>query len=275
MALIALGAFLLIISALGHVTRLGRYVSEPPRSWERFDPALAERTPDLPSLYRAAQGRATRPLRDLPPDRRMQLLFDSVADRFTHGDQALYSPFSNWVMWLLGAANRRYRDIQDPDILLRGGHSALCGDVSYVLVRLAGMAGIPSRHVLLNGHIVMEAWYSGGWHSYDPDMEVIVVDGTGMVLDSGSLSRNAASLREAYSGRADAAFVNDIVAIYASTGDNRFKSYPARGGITVAGQRPGRVEQAARYARIVLPIGMVLAGAALAALPRGRRRHRG
>jgi len=268
MALMALGAFLLTVTVIGHATRAGRYVSEPPRSWERFDRALAEQTPDLDSLFRRAQTRGALPFRDFPPDKKMQILFETVADRFTHGDRALYSPFSNWVMWVLGAGNRRYRDIQDPDVLLRGGYSALCGDVSFVLIRLAGMAGIPSRHVLLNGHIIMESWYSGGWHAYDPDMEVIARDGTGAVLDSDSLARNAASLREAYSGRGDAAFVDNVVALYTSTGDNRFKAYPAGGGITVSGQRPGRVERAATYAKTVVPIGMILTGAAFAGVRR-------
>ncbi|MBE0435428.1 MAG: hypothetical protein IBX56_06435 [Methylomicrobium sp.] len=35
-----IGAFLLIVTVLGAMTRLGDYRSAEPRSWEAFDPAL-------------------------------------------------------------------------------------------------------------------------------------------------------------------------------------------------------------------------------------------
>ena len=270
--LIALGCGLLAVSAFGVWTHMGKYRNYPPRPWERFDPSLAETTLDLDALYQVVEARAERPFGELPPSERMQVLYETVSDRFTHGDRAVYSPFSNWVMWMLGHINRRYLDIQDPDVLLRNGHSALCGDVSYVLIRLASKAKIPSRHVLLNGHIVMEAWYSGGWHAYDPDFEVAVKDPDGFVLGAETLSGKPDLIRQAYAGRGNPAFLENLVSIYITRKDNLWMTYPVESGITVKGQRPGRVEQAARLGRILLPIAMVLIGAFLAGVPRRKER---
>lgn len=271
-ALILPGALLLVLAALGRLTDEGRYVDFPPRTWERFDPALAERTPDVDSLFREAQSRAPRSFGKLPPEEKMQILYETVSDRFTHGERAVYSPFSNWVMWTLGQIDRRYLDIYDPDVLLRNGHSALCGNVSYMLIRLASKAGIPSRHVLLNGHIIMEAWYTGGWHAYDPDLEVAVKDPDGVVLGAESLSGRPDLLRQAYAGRGNPAFLDNLVSIYTTRDDNMWITYPAESGITVKGQRPDRVEQAARRGRILLPAAMVLIGGYLAGVPRRRKR---
>ena len=81
LVLVLAGAFLLAVSLAGDRTGAGRYVNLQPRSWERFDLALASRTPDLGSLYRAAQGRARRNLREMPPQETMDLLYGVVSDR--------------------------------------------------------------------------------------------------------------------------------------------------------------------------------------------------
>jgi len=269
--LLVVGACLLSLSILGRWTALGRYESFPPRSWERFDPALAESTPDLDSLYRAAEARASGPLRDMPPGEAMRIMHETVADRFTHGDRATYSPFSNWFLWTLGAVKRRYRDIQDPDTLLRGGHSALCGDVSYVLMRLAEKAGIRSRHVLLEGHITMEAWHDGSWHAYDPDLEVAVRDDSGVVLGTDILVGRPDLIRRQYSGRGDSAFVEQVVKIYVSEDDNIYLEYPARNLFGPHGQRPGRIEQAGRLAIWILAGCLIAAGGALSVVGRKKR----
>ncbi|MBI5343660.1 MAG: hypothetical protein HZB63_10195 [Deltaproteobacteria bacterium] len=263
--LIAIGSCLLAVSLLGRWTSLGKYPGFPPRPWERFDPVLSETTPDLASLYRAAQARVPQPLRETAPADAMQVLYETVADRFTHGDRATYSPFGNWLLWALGGSNRSFRDIQDPDVLLRGGHSALCGDVSFILMRLAGMAGIPARHVLLDGHIVMEARHDGSWHAFDPDLEVVVRDEAGVVLSAEALARRPDLVRRSYSGRGDPANIESIVAIYASTANTEYMTYPAQSIFGPQGQRPGRVEKAAHFAVFIIPGSMIAAGAALSA----------
>jgi hypothetical protein len=269
--LLLLGAFLLGLAAAGRWTAMGRYESCPPRPWERFHPGLAASTPDLSSLYAAAHSRSGRPLREMAPADAMRVLYGTVADRFTHGDRATYSPYGNWVLWAIGAAVPRYRDIQDPDVLLRGGHSALCGDVSYVLMRLAGMAGIPARHVLLEGHIVMEARYDDGWHAYDPDLEVAPLDETGAVASVETLAGRPELVRRSYAGRGDPAFVETVAAIYASTGNNTCLTYPAQHIVGSPGQRPGRVEQATQYAIYIVPAILLVAGAALAGIRKAYR----
>jgi len=273
MMLIVFGALLIAVTEIAHLTSADGYYNYPARSWERFDPEFAKRTPNLESLYRAAQARAHRPFRQLRPGEKMQILYEAVADRFTHGDLAKYSPISNWFLWSLGAINPLRRDIQDPDVLLRHGHSALCGDVSYVLIKLAEKAGIPARHVLLEGHILMEAWYEGGWHAYDPDIEVIVRDGNGEVYSVEHLIHEPSLLREAYSPKGDRAYVDGVVAMFTSVENNRYIPYSRRDGVGVEEQRPGWIERAGIYAATVLPAGMILTGALLArrTLFRGRR----
>jgi hypothetical protein len=273
MLLFLSGALLLGISLVGHLTGMGHYTNLPPRSWERFDPALAFSTPDLESLFRAAQARRSGSLGKLPPHEAMDILYGTVADRFTHGDQATYSVFSNWVLWTLGFADRRYRDIQDPDTLLRNGHSALCGDVSYVLMRLAEKSGIPTRHVLLDGHIIMEAWYDGNWHAYDPDMEVVIRNKDGRVLSVREVANSPDRIQREYSVRGDRAFTNTIVGIYGNTASRQYIAYPQQSIVGGRGQRPGRVEQAAEVARFAVPPVVLVAGAYL--IRTGKRRKEG
>lgn len=263
--LAAAGMALLGLSLIGRLTALGKYESFPPRPWERFDPRLAALTQDLFSLYRAAQARAPKPLQEMPAADMIDVLQETVSDRFTHGDRATYNPFSNWILWTMGIVVPRYRDIQDPDTLLRGGHSALCGDVSYILMQLAGMAGIPTRHVLLEGHIVMEASYDGAWHAYDPDIEVYARDDAGGVLSAGILARQPDHVRRSYAGHGDPAYIESIVAIYTSEADNGYRAYPARSLFGPRGQRPGRIEQAALFAVYLVPVTMIAAGIAMVA----------
>jgi hypothetical protein len=267
------GILLLALSLLGDGTAAGRYQNFPPRPWERFDPALSAATPDMRSLYRAAETRAGGPLRDLPAAKRMEVLFGVVSDRFTHGNRATYSPYSNWILWTLGLVVPRYRDIQDPDVLLKYGHSLLCGDVSFVLMGLAAMSGIPARHVLLNGHILMEAWYDGDWHAYDPDLEVWIRGQNGRVLSVREAIGRVPLITEAYAGKGDARFLKSVLEIFADPSDDRYLTYPPRGLFGGSGQRPGRLEQAAGYGRYGIPAAFLAAGSLLllAGWKKGRR----
>ncbi len=260
LVLVLSGIVLLTVSLLGDLTSAGRYVSLPRRSWERFDPALASRTPDLAALFRSAQERAGGRLGEIPHSQAMEILYGTVADRFTHGDRARYNVFSNWALWLLGGLSPNRGYIQDPDILLRNGHSALCGDVSHVLLRLAERSGIRARHVLLNGHIVMEAFYEGSYHAYDPDLEVTVRDKSGQVLSVRAAAADMELVLRAYAGRGDSEFIIAIGKILGDTSDDVYLVYPPAGIFGESGQRPGRVEQAARHVRYGLPVALLAAG---------------
>jgi hypothetical protein len=273
--LLVAGSILLLVSLIGDHSAAGRYADYPPRGWERFDPAMASRTPDLRSLFREAEARGGAPLRDLPPPRAMELLDGVVMDRFTHGDRATYNPFSNWILWAIGVASPRHSYIQDPEALLRNGHSAMCGEISFVLLRLGDMAGIRVRLVHLNGHMVMEAWYGGDWHAYDPDLEAIVRDEMGNVLSVKKAARRPDLLRRSYAGRGTPEYVDRILAIYTDTDDDGYLPYPPVGYFDPLGHWPGRVEQAAIMARSPLPILLLAAGFALLLAGRRWNRDRG
>jgi hypothetical protein len=273
LVLVLAGAILLAVSLTGDLTVAGRYVNLPPRSWERFDPALASRTPDLESLYRAAQGRANRDLREMPPREAMDLLYGMVSDRFTHGDRAKYNLFSNWILWAVGTVSPRHCYIQDADALLRNGYSAMCGETSYILLRLAGMGGILSRHVHLNGHIVMEAWYSDRWHAYDPDFEVLVRDTDGRILSVAEAAGRPDLLRQAYSGRGPPAQTESVLGIYTNTGDDTYLSYPPKSFFSPVGHWPGRIEQAGRIAKYPLPVALMASGFLLGRAGRIRKQR--
>jgi hypothetical protein len=270
LTLLVAGIALLAISLLGDYTSAGRYVNLPPRPWERYDDALASRTPDLASLYLAAQASSRQDLRDLPPRQTMEILYGVVADRFTHGDRATYNPFSNWVLWALGSVSPRHAYIQDPDALLRYGHSALCGEISFVLLRLAAQAGIRARHALLNGHIVMEAWYDGDWHAYDPDLESNVVDEEGNVLSVDKAARRPDLLRKAYAKLGTTISMAQLLAIYTNIADDVYVVYPATSFFAPVGHWPGRIEQAAGYARFGIPVALLVTGVVLLAGGRSR-----
>ena len=263
-ALIVSGVLLLAVTTVGRVTGVGRYADSPPRSWERFDPALVARTPSLDALFREAQSRAVRSFRELPPEETMQTLYESVADRFTHGDRAHYTLLSNWLLWGLGQLDEKYSLIQGPDALLRLGHSALCSESSYVLIRLAGKAGITARFVNLGGHIIMEAWYAGSWHAYDADMEAIPRDASGTVPSAHDLSLNTPLVRQAYAGLGNAGVVESFVAIYSSRGDN-WGTSPVAGGTKAPPLSPrlGKFEEAAQKLIFVLPPLIILCGAGI------------
>ena len=270
--LVTLGCGLLAVSALGVWTHLGNYRNYPPRPWERFNPSLVESTPDLDSLYQAAKARAKRPLRELPPRESMRILYETVADRFTHGDTAHYTIFSNWLLGALGYLNEIYSLIQDPDALLALGHSVLCSQSSYVLIRLAGKAGITARFVILEGHVIMEAWYEEGWHAYDVDMEAVPRDAYGTVPSAHDLSLNSPLVRQTYVRSGNAEVVENIIAIFSSRDDN-WTTNPVKGGIKAPPLSPwlGKFEEAAQTLIFIIPTLIILIGTGILCLSGSRQ----
>lgn len=262
------GFGLLLVAALGHWSSLGDYASRPARAWERFDRGLVDRTPNLADLYGAAEKLSDGKLRNLPPRQAMSVLFDTVSARFTHGE-TLHTPFSNWILWALGRVHPALGAIRDPGVLLKRGESAYCSEVSYVLMQLAQQAGIPPRHVGLNGHVVMEAWYGGEWHMYDPDFEVVVQDSSGSVMSTAALSRDEASVRNAYKDKLGSSLsLEQVVKIITSRDDNSFVSYPAGSQFEWKSQVLLRVEQAAEILKFAIPLVMILIGGFVLAFTR-------
>jgi hypothetical protein len=195
------------VTALGHFTMLGAYRSAPPRGDEMLDMELVEQTRDLASLYAAAEREAGKPLSELHPAEAMRILHNVVSRRFSHFAASSHNVFSNWIMWgagkVLGPVFPTVGDIVHPDILLKYGHSALCGRQSYVLLQMAKRAEIPAREVQLVGHVVMEAWYDDEWRMYDTDFEVIGGLPGEPVVSVDQLARNPDRLLQLYAGKTD------------------------------------------------------------------------
>lgn len=165
--ILSIGISLFGVTSLGHWTDIGGYNSGPPRPWERFDQELVKRTPNFQSLLAEARRRANGQLNELPPDEAMEILHAVIVDRFTHGD-AQHTIFTNWILWVLGKIHPAFAHIWDADIAVSRGHSLFCDQSSYLLLCLALESDIRARHVGLDGHVVMEAWYNNDWHLYDP-----------------------------------------------------------------------------------------------------------
>ena len=216
--MVTIGIGLFLFSLLGSMTNLGHYKNNDAQDWDSFDHTLPPRTSSMKSLQAYASVKISN---DLPSEQIMDVLHEIVLNRFVHGEQAYYNFFSNWILCLLGYANTAFTAIRDPDMLLRNGHSALCSEQSYLLLILAERFGIKARHVGLNGHVVMEAWYGGKWHMYDPDLEVVPdVSGRG-ILSVYELSRDPVLLQSLYQKHG-----NSIVQIFVSREDNTFMSFP-------------------------------------------------
>ncbi|HEY3488877.1 MAG TPA: class I SAM-dependent methyltransferase [Candidatus Deferrimicrobiaceae bacterium] len=266
-ALLVLGTALLATALLGRWTGLGRYPSCPPVQGERFSPALAARTNTLDALYREAESRASVPLATLPPEKRMLILDEVVSERFTHGALSEYNFFGNWLFRVAGRYRKGNLHIEDPDTLLRLGHSALCDETSFLLYRLAEKAGIPARHAFLEGHALMEAQYDGGWHAFDPDMEVRLRDDAGSVASVEWMRSHPDAVRAAYAARGGEEYGNRVARIF--SGPVRYIVYPAQTGFSVKGQRPGRAERLAASGQFVIPLAIMALGAVLAYQKRG------
>ncbi len=257
------GGILLVITFLGYWSLAGNYKDFPPRNWESFDPELAQNSPDLDSLFRVANERAHRSLKDLEPGEAMKVLYETVIARFTHGNRANYNLFSNWILWGLGKIHPAFSEINDPDALLKNGHSGLCSQTSYVLLRLAQKAGIRPRHVGLYGHVVMEAWYDGDWHLYDPDLEVSSKFGEKPVLSVAALSEDENLAAQAYAGRGDDKYVKEIAAIFASRENNTFVSDPVGSMFEWKTQVLSLFEKAAQILKFIIPALLILPGVIL------------
>ena len=157
---------------------------------------------------------------------KMLTAYDLVINRFTHTDQAKYTVFSNWVLWLMGKVSSPFSYIRDPEILVAKGHSAICSQQAYLLQILAEAIDIRTRAVGLNGHVVMEAWYENDWHLFDPDLELVPLLDNKRILSLDELARSPELIRQLYAGRGDEEYVNSIVKIIATREDNSFSSYP-------------------------------------------------
>lgn len=223
--LIVLGAAGLLVSLLGEVTSLGQYQNSPPRSWEQFDKQLVLETPDLGTLLKRSNA-LTKNLPTHSEQEKMLAIYNLVINRFSHGDQAKYNLFSNWIIWLMGKIDTNFSYIRQPNSLVEKGHSALCSEQAFLLQTLAENQGIRTRSVGLDGHVVMEAWYDNDWHLYDPDLEVVPLMKNQTILSLDELAKSPNLVQKYYAGRGDDGYIKAIVGIITSRENNSFSSYP-------------------------------------------------
>ncbi len=262
------GSVLLLITILGHWFGKGKYVNHPPRGFELFDLELAQSTPGLDSLLEAAKARSAKPFDALPPKEKMQVLYETAAARFTHGNQDDHNLFSNWILWGMSKIHKNFSAIFDPELLLKNGHSTMCGGVSLVLVHLALKSGITARHVGLYGHVVMEAWYDGDWHLYDPDMEVVLTDDTGDVLSVEEAAKQEALAMQAYTREGIGEYGAKFVKMIASRENNTYMTYPPGAHSVWKAEALKLLESIAEVVKFILPVAFIFIGALLLRSPR-------
>jgi len=193
-------------------------------------------------------------------------LYEIVTDRFTHNEGARHTVFTNWLLFSLGKIVTPLGIIWSPDVFVSKGYSLICSQSSYLLMQLALKSGIRARHVGLNGHVVMEAWYDNDWHLFDPDAEVIPRDSTESVLSVEELSRNIDLLKKEYPR-----IKGDYVNIITSREDNSFVSYPVGAYFEWKSQVLFYFEKIAQILKYLIPLLIVVFGAYLHFTPNNRK----
>lgn len=253
---LCLGALLLAIASAGHWTSIGDYAGGPPRQGELYDPHLTASIASYSDLLELTRSRL--PI-SASEQEIMDVLYRTVAARFTHGE-ASHNIVSNWILASLGRLHSTFSHIWAPRIMVAKGHSLLCDQSSYLLLSLALENGVRARHVGLNGHVVMEAWYDSDWHLYDPDLEVVPYDATGRILSVEELALNPVLLANYY-GR------HGVVDIVGSRQDNTYVGFPLGARFEWKSQLLADFEAVMEVAKFVIPLAMMLSGLLLARRP--------
>lgn len=191
---LVLGLGLLVIAALGQWTSWGHDHRDAPRPGETFDPALAAELTD----YGRLRARAVEKMAAQKTDaEKLRALCDLVAARFTH-DEAHHTLASNWILAAAGLLHPTLGHMWSPRLIVAYGSTVLCDQASYVMMDMALAQGYPARHIGLQGHVVLEVWYGGDWHLYDPDLEVIPMKANGEVASLDELAADETLLAASY-----------------------------------------------------------------------------
>lgn len=252
-SLILLGLGLLVVAGLGKWTPLGNLKRYELRDWEAFDVETVSRWRSMSDL----QTEADQHLPEDPSEEEVMVaLQDVIARRFSDGE-GVHCLFSNWILWGLGQIHPAFLHVWSSDLLVSKGQSMHCDQASYMLMMLASERGILTRHVGLDGHVVMEAWYDGYWHLFDPDMEVIPVNGDGVVLSVDELAQDEDQLRKYYSR------YPEMLEIVRSRKNNTFVSLPSGSRFDWKGNVLARLERVMEVLKFAVPAVMLAIGALL------------
>jgi len=250
------GATLLLVVVVGHWTAAGKYESAPPHKWERFDPNLESTVNSFSKLMEVTKNQLSA---NSSKKEAMDVLYDMVTERFTH-KAAIHTFFSNWLLYLAGMIHPTFSHIRDPNLMVAKGHSLFCDQSSYLLASLSLANGIKARHVGLDGHVVMEAWYDSDWHLYDPDLEVVPLDSTGQVLSVENLALNKELLDKYYGP-------HGVAHIVGSRENNTYMSYPEGSWFEWKSNVLVNFESTMEVLKLALPIALIVAGLWLAKYP--------
>lgn len=202
-----------------------------------FFPDKTEILPGLPNQPQDYQGRSLLPDNALnefnalagsaPPlsEETARKVFSLVSASFIHAPSYANEirPQDNWIMWIRGLGNPRYRYSQDGEYLWKRGEG-FCDQAAAIYVQAVKSLGFRARLIWLEGHVITEVRLSdGSGRLVDPDV--------GVFWDFGLADLGSAFTREHFRARLAAeGFSPSLIEIhenaYFSLENNRATGFP-------------------------------------------------
>lgn len=112
-------------------------------------------------------------------------------------------------------------ETEDPVKLANVYGYGYCDDAATALAWLATAAGYEARVWDLNGHVVPELFYGGGWHMLDPDEEVYYFDDQGKIASVDWLAAHPETISNLQGGKRAA--TARLAEYYRTTNDNHLE----------------------------------------------------
>lgn len=183
------------------------------------------------------------------PDLFCMLLSQALSERFRHGP-ARHTVWSNYLLCMLPRWAAKYATIELSADLFRHSDQAHCHQIAQAFVDVATRRGIEARMAGLDGHVVAEAFYYGGWHVFDPDYGVILHD-QDRVVSLEELLEDPDLTRRLYRNHR---LKNDVEALIAVFEKKIVVRAPSGGHLS---PRTAAWQRGARIAKWLLPVGMI------------------
>jgi hypothetical protein len=248
----AFGLCLFVIALLGDLTSLGNYENMKARDWEKFSLELTRKINNSDDFVLEAIERNPNFTKSSKQERAI-LLHNLVSEYFTSG-HARHNLFSNWILYSLGQIHPAFLSIYDHNHLISRGHSLICSQHSYVLMKLSIQSGLTARHVGLNGHVVCEIFWDRKWHMFDPSMELFALDMTTDRIESVSGLEQNPSLAHTLYPKHRSNFADTFI----SSEDNSFNAHPLGVYFEWKSQVLMYFELFANYMQYIFPVVLVL-----------------
>ena len=102
-------------------------------------------------------------------------------DRNHSGALKLYEYFAHRYVFTKAQYYHRHDEMDYTPYFFSASSSGLCGSAALSFVYLAQHYGFPARVVQLEGHVVAEIFYEGGWHMFDPSYAQYILNDYGAV----------------------------------------------------------------------------------------------